>query len=314
MTGLFLFAFNTGFAQEAATESTSGYLSTENILWVVLVISVILLVALVSLLYSTVRYLTRMAASQVLREVGVDLEKKLKEKEAEKQTSWQEFKQAMTEAVPVEEEEDILMDHEYDGIRELDNKLPPWWVGMFYASIIFSVVYMAYYHVFGGPSSEEEYQMMMAEAAASIEAYKKANPTLINEDNVEALTNVYDIADGKKTFLSVCQACHGAEGGGKEGLGPNLTDEYWIHGGSIKDIFSTISNGVPAKNMPPWKEQLSPKQIQQVASYVLTLQGTNPPGAKAPEGELYDPGAEEGKEKHDAVTEGDTTVTAQTAK
>lgn len=186
----------------------------------------------------------------------------------------------------IEEEHEIILDHNYDGIRELDNKLPPWWVYGFYATIIFAVVYMARYHIFGGIDQETEYQMAVAEAKVQIEEYKKTAKDLIDFNTVELLTGGEDIKAGETVFTANCVACHKAGGGG--GIGPNLTDDYWILGGGIKNVFHTISEGGRAgKGMIAWKTDLKPSEMAQVASYVLSLHGTNPADAKEPEGELF---------------------------
>lgn len=194
----------------------------------------------------------------------------------------------LTDRVPLEEEEAIMLEHEYDGIRELDNNLPPWWVYMFYATIIFSVVYLVRFHITGdGKLSIEEYEEQMAEAAAQKEEQMAAGGEQITEDNVTYLADAPSIEKGAAIYKGNCATCHGQLGEG--GAGPNLTDEYWIHGGSVKDIFSTIKYGVPAKGMIAWESQFSPEQMQQVASYIMTLVGTNPPNPKDPQGELYVP-------------------------
>lgn len=184
-------------------------------------------------------------------------------------------------AVPIEREEEIMLDHEYDGIRELDNNLPAWWVYMFYLTILFSGVYLAYYHFLGGNLQEAEYK----EEIAIAEKHKASLANSINEANVTVLTDEARLANGKTLYSQYCGACHGKSGEG--GVGPNLTDEYWLHGGNIKDVFKTITNGVPQKGMISWKAQLSPAQIQEVSSYILSLKGSNPANAKEPQGDLY---------------------------
>jgi len=193
----------------------------------------------------------------------------------------------MSGAVPVSAEQDIMFDHDYDGIRELDNQLPPWWKYMFYLCILYAIGYLAVYHVFGiGKSSTERYEAEMSKAEADIRANRANSPKdLINEDNVVQLTDEASLNQGKSFFKANCVACH-AEGGAGN-VGPNLTDEYWIHGGGIKNVFHTITNGVPEKGMIAWKTQFSPAQIQSIASYVLSLQGSNPPNPKEPQGDIW---------------------------
>lgn len=187
---------------------------------------------------------------------------------------------------PIEEEGEIILDHNYDGIRELDNSLPPWWLYGFYATIIFSAIYLVRYHIFDGPTQIEEFETQLAEAKIEIEEYKKTAKDLVDVNTVEVLTSAEDLNTGKSIFETNCVACHMADGGG--GIGPNLTDEYWILGGGIKNVFKTISEGGRSgKGMIPWKAQLKPSQIAKVASYVLTLQGTTPANPKAPEGDIW---------------------------
>lgn len=187
---------------------------------------------------------------------------------------------------PMAKEDAIVLDHEYDGIRELDNNLPPWWINLFYLTIIFAVGYMLYYHVFDGPTQEMEYNKELADATIAIEEFKKNNPDLIDASTVELLTDASDLGKGKSIYTDLCAACHRADGAG--GIGPNLTDDYWILGGDIGSIYTTISEGGRSgKGMVPWKGELNPLEIAQVSSYIVSLVGTNPPDAKGPEGDLY---------------------------
>lgn len=202
-----------------------------------------------------------------------------------------EWYQKMMASKPMENEEEIVLEHEYDGIRELDNVLPPWWKYLFYATIIFAVVYLVKYEVFNGTTQLEELENEIAKAELQIAEYRKNNKDLINIDNVEFLSDEADLAAGKQIFIESCAACHKESGAG--GIGPNLTDEYWILGGGIKNIFNTVSEGGrPGKGMIPWKSELNPMQIAQVSSYIMTLEGTNPPDGKEPEGEKWDPDSE----------------------
>lgn len=205
----------------------------------------------------------------------------------QKRFGW--FKRKYTEmlgAKPIESEQEIVLDHNYDGIRELDNKLPPWWTSLFYISIVFAVVYFVYYEVFDGPTQIDEYETEVAIADKEIAEFKKNNKDLIDAETVELLTEPSDLAAGKAVFTANCVACHKDDGGG--GIGPNLTDDYWILGGGIKNVFHTISEGGRAgKGMIPWKTDLKPSEIAQVASYVLSLYGTKPAEPKAPEGEIW---------------------------
>ncbi len=207
-------------------------------------------------------------------------------------TPFSKFIHSMTQSVSIQEEDDIMLDHNFDGIRELDNKIPPWWNALFYGAIVFAFVYMIDYHVIGdGNVQINEYEQEIKAANIRLEMLTKSG-AMISEETVTVLTDVGALSAGKETFTKNCAACHGFNG---EGLvGPNFTDEYWIHGGSIKNIFHTISEGVPAKGMISWKSQLSPNQIQEVGSYILSLKGTNPPNQKAAQGEKWVEPTEDG--------------------
>ena len=187
---------------------------------------------------------------------------------------------------PIEEEGEIILDHNYDGIKELDNSLPPWWLYSFYASIIFAVVYLVRYHIFEGPDQATEFEQEMVAANLAIEEYKKTAKDLVDINTVTVLTDASDLSAGKNIFETNCVACHMSDGGG--GIGPNLTDEHWILGGGIKNVFKTIlEGGRDGKGMISWKATLKPLEMAQVASYVLTFQGTTPANPKAPEGEIW---------------------------
>lgn len=187
---------------------------------------------------------------------------------------------------PIEEEGEILLHHDYDGIKELDNVLPPWWINLFYVTIIFGLVYLVKYHIMDGADQKKEFEIEMEEARIAVEEYKKTAKDLIDANSVTLLTDEGDLAAGKKIFETNCVACHRADGGGA--IGPNLTDEYWVLGGGIKNVFHTITEGGrDGKGMVAWKGTLKPSEIQLVASYVLSLQGTNPVDPKAPDGEIW---------------------------
>jgi cytochrome c oxidase cbb3-type subunit III len=209
-----------------------------------------------------------------------------------KESDWyKKLLKTLTKSEPIENEDDILLDHDYDGIKELDNNLPPWWVYLFYACIIFAVVYLVRFEVMGGDNQEMEFKKEMAQAQIDIDEYKKTAPDLMDEKTVTLLTDPADLAAGKAIFTTNCVACHRADAGGQ--IGPNLTDDHWILGGGIKNVFHTITNGGrDGKGMIAWKASLKPKEIQHVASYVLSLRGSNPVDPKAPDGEIWvDPNA-----------------------
>ncbi|WP_128547511.1 cbb3-type cytochrome c oxidase N-terminal domain-containing protein [Larkinella soli] len=195
-------------------------------------------------------------------------------------TLWQRF----AGLVPLKRENELMMEHSYDGIQELDNPTPPWFMLLFYGTIAIGLVYLVVYHVIGdGDVMVQEYTQEVAIAERQREIYLKKVAGSINENTVTVVKDAPAIESGKALFNQYCTACHGESAEGK--VGPNLTDEYWLHGGNIKAVFHTIAEGVPEKGMVPWKKQLNPLQIQQVASYILNLKGTNPPNAKEPQGE-----------------------------
>ena len=184
-----------------------------------------------------------------------------------------------------EEEAKKLSDHAYDGITELDNFMPPWLQWVFLGSIGFALVYFVQYTVMGtGLTGAEEYQEEVAQEAIAAETRKASMLAGIDETTVVFDTSESALNSGKTIFESNCAACHAADAGG--GVGPNLTDSYWLHGGTIQDVFKVIKFGVVEKGMVPWQDQLSPEEIQQVASYILSLKGTTPASPKAPQGEL----------------------------
>ncbi len=196
------------------------------------------------------------------------------------------FQLVGTGAVAVEKEADIMINHPHDGIYELDNRLPPWWVSMFYMTIIFAVGYMAYYHyIYPEKTQLAEYKESVKKANILKAQIMERQANMVNENSVVALTDAPSLDLGKGIYIGKCAVCHGQKGEG--GIGPNMADEFWLHGGSIKNIFTTIKHGVPDKGMIAWEAQMSPSEIQSVSSYILTLHGTNPPNPKAPQGEKY---------------------------
>lgn len=220
------------------------------------------------------------------------------------------------------DEKDKLLDHDYDGIKELDNDMPRWWLWLFYITIIWAVLYMLYYHVFDiGYLSSDEYKQEVNPQYVRVSAaddkvlgildeyhspfYKTGgditprmlamgeDETPFVEVTAESDTATYvelsdaaEISAGKEIFLKNCIQCHGAAGEG--GIGPNLADNYWLHGGSFTNVVKSVKYGYPAKGMISWRGFLSEDKILQVASYVRTLKGSNPPNGKAPQGELYE--------------------------
>lgn len=202
---------------------------------------------------------------------------------------WERFTQQMNASVPLEKEKDIELDHSYDGIKELDNYLPPWWKWLFYGTIAWAAIYVVVFHFSNSlPLSIEEYQNELALAEEQAIKLKAAKPqTTIDESTLQFTRDEAVINKGKSVFVTNnCGSCHRNDGGGNA-IGPNLTDEFWLHGGDVKNIFVTIRNGVVEKGMPAWGKAMSPENVRDVTFYVMSLQGTNPPAAKAGQGELF---------------------------
>ncbi|MDP4285434.1 MAG: cbb3-type cytochrome c oxidase N-terminal domain-containing protein [Bacteroidota bacterium] len=221
------------------------------------------------------------------------LPQKAKAKSAAFSAWWSRIdKKLFTKAVPIEREADILLDHDYDGIRELDNALPPWWKYGFYITIGIAIVYLLNYEVLGyGENPTQEYNEEMAKAKIQMEAYAAKSGNTVDENNIK-MPGSDGLAKGKEIFTTTCWPCHGKLGEG--GVGPNLTDDYWLHKGSLKDIFESIKNGYPDKGMQSWEKTFSAVQINDLAGYIKSLRGTNPPNGKAPQGDLYTEDADSG--------------------
>ncbi len=237
------------------------------------------LLIVVSLEFAVVLILVRM----LFRFLGLPVE--AQPAAAKKRFDFKKFFQKVNQTVPLAEEDSLDMAHDYDGIRELDNKVPAWWRYAFYASILFGVVYL--YRMFGTgdiPDQITELQTANEIAAAQQAEYLNNAANNVDENNV-TLLDAAGIAEGGALYAKNCVACHGDKGQG--GVGPNLTDDYWLHKGGIKDVFHSIKYGWPEKGMKSWKDDFSPAQIAQLASYVKSLHGSNPPAAKEKQGELY---------------------------
>ncbi|WP_243403355.1 cbb3-type cytochrome c oxidase N-terminal domain-containing protein [Sphingobacterium haloxyli] len=208
------------------------------------------------------------------------------EQRAEKanKVDWQALWAKLLSLRPLEEEKDLEIDHEYDGIKELDNPVPAWFNALFYSTITFGIVYLLVYHVFGwGPDQDQEYQREMALAEKAKQEFLAQSANLVDESTIAVDTTGTLAASGKGIYAANCAVCHGNAGEG--GIGPNLTDDYWLHGADIKDVFAVVKYGVPEKGMVPWEQTLTPGQIAEVSNYIITLAGTNPPNPKEPQGE-----------------------------
>lgn len=206
---------------------------------------------------------------------------------------WTRFIEKMNASVPMSEEKNIEMDHSYDGITELDNHLPPWWKWMFYATVVFAFVYMIIFHFSDSlPLQTEEYENEIAFAEEQARNLKASQPQAsIDENALVYTTDAAIIEKGKSVFMNnACGSCHRNDGGGNT-IGPNLTDEYWLHGGDVKQVFQTVKNGVVDKGMPAWGKAMSPQDVRDVTFFIMSLQGTNPPDGKAPQGDIFKQGS-----------------------
>lgn len=270
------------YVQASGNESTwyaaaSKMDFNQVLLLLILVLVVVLLLLLVALLLYLLSFI-----SAVMQKENPAL--------ADQPSLWSKFKERfltgkLDEVGGKEEEAKKMSDHAYDGITELDNFMPPWLQWVFLGSIGFALIYFGHYTVMGtGLTGAEEYQEELAQEAITAETRKASMLAGIDETTVVFDTSESALNTGKSIFESNCAACHAADGGG--GVGPNLTDSYWLHGGTIQDVFKVIKIGVVEKGMVPWQDQLSPEEIQQVASYIVSLKGTTPASPKAPQGEL----------------------------
>lgn len=245
-------------------------------------------------LVGIVTLLVLVVAIMLLQVLNTFVEKAAQEKAAAlgvvyvKEPSWWiKLDRKITNAVPLEKEATIVLDHNYDGIKELDNHLPPWWKWLFYGTIAWSVFYLVVYHVIdSAPLQDQEYDNEIALAEASAQKLRASQPIASIDENALAYSNdAALIGKGQLIYKSNCASCHKDKGEG--GIGPNLTDAYWIHGGSIKNIYATIKNGVAEKGMISWSSILKPEEMRDVSFYIMSIQGTNPPNAKAAQGPLW---------------------------
>jgi cytochrome c oxidase cbb3-type subunit 3 len=256
------------FSYPGEGEKDATWILVEDIdLYFMLFINIILLFVLL--------YLRRMFKDFMLM-VRPEAVKLKKEKSIKK------INVILTDAVAIEEEHTILMQHEYDGIRELDNNLPPWWVWGFYATIIFAVIYIFDYHILRTSDLQiQAYDKEMAQSKLDVDAYLSKMAMNVDETNATLLTAAGDLSSGKALFDVNCVVCHNPKGEGN--IGPNLTDDAWIYGPDVKDLFNTLKYGTP-NGMPEHASKLNPVQIQQVASFVLSLPLT---AGKIAEGKVF---------------------------
>jgi len=216
--------------------------------------------------------------------VGIERKRRVKPVKVKSAKSWFD-KLNDTKSVDAETEADVDMGHDFDGIHELNNPTPPWWRYSFYFSIVFAVVYIWRTEIaHSAPSQLEELAIAEKSAAEEKAEYLKNAANNVDEKTVTLITDAAELAAAQKLFSANCAPCHGPQGQGV--VGPNLTDDYWLHGGKVNDVFSTIKYGVPDKGMKSWKDDFSPKQIAQLASYIKSIKGSNPPNPKEQQGTL----------------------------
>lgn len=226
-------------------------------------------------------------AGLLVKTAEIILRKKAAEKGEVRLSFYQQFKKKWVTGNlrPVDQQADMLLDHNYDGIKEMDYGMPPWLKYVFIGTFLFAVFYVPAYLIFDiVPDQQTEYQAEIDEAALIAEAKMKAGFISITAETAEYQTDEAVMKAGQVLYKKNCAVCHADDGGG--GVGPNLTDDYWIHGEDMKGVFTTISEGVPAKGMIPWKGLMSPQQIQDVSNYILSMVGTAPAQGKEPQGEL----------------------------
>ena len=275
------------FAQNQAV--ATPVISSSGIL-----LTIIILMALVLLFQSVViRRLTGLVHEQQYKikhgkEMPIEEEatREIKKRDDVLSNLWK----SLTRSNPAGKQKDVMLDHNYDGIQELDNIMPPWLQLILYGTIVFAVIYILIYHVYDtGKLPKEEYAYELQMAQQQKDARLKLVGASVDETSVKQLTDAASLGTGKTIFIARCSPCHGQLGEGN--VGPNFTDDYWLHGGTVNDIFKTVKYGVPAKGMVPWQGVLKPEEMQDVVSYVMSLHGTNPPNAKAPQGVLFTPSA-----------------------
>jgi cytochrome c oxidase cbb3-type subunit 3 len=269
LLALFALTFSTGvMAADGGAESTSLIPFPDSVFWAYIVTDVVLIMIMIYF-----AGIVKGSISDLVELRGLFKWKKL--------TLWT---KKLTKAVPMEDEASILLDHDYDGITELDNQLPPWWKYGFYITVVWAFVYFFYYQVFEiGNLQEAEYLAEMEEGERQMAEYKAAHPEMITAENAELLTDAASIAQGRSIYDQKCKSCHMEGGAG--GVGPNLSDDYWLHGGDMASVFTTISDGVPMNGMAAWKALLPANEIQAVASYILQLEFVE---GKEPQGELVE--------------------------
>jgi cytochrome c oxidase cbb3-type subunit 3 len=268
----------TGFSQEAAP---SDSMTTLYVVGALVLIVLLLVIGVAIVLLRSLNMLVDQTLKERAKTLGVAY--------VPPPSLWSKLSQKLNASVPIEHEKDIDLGHSYDGIRELDNHLPPWWKWLFYGTIAWSFVYLVVFHISSSlPLSIEEYQIEVAAAELEKKRFLASQPQLaIDLDKLEYTQDAEILARGEKVYAINCVPCHRNDGGGNT-IGPNLTDNYWIHGGTVKNVYSTVSDGFVEKGMPAWGKTMSQGDVRDVTFFVLSLQGTSPANAKAPQGDLME--------------------------
>jgi cytochrome c oxidase cbb3-type subunit III len=285
LTLIFILSGVSAFAQEAAESSSfwrdplSDPLFPFYVVTAFVFLTAFLVVIVAIYMLQVLNVFIRKAAEERAEKLGIQF--------VQQPSLWTKFWNSINDLKPIEQDKDIMLDHNYDGIRELDNHLPPWWKWLLYGSIVWAGIYLVVYHVTGSlPLMDGEYQNEVALAEEQKAKFLASNPPVaIDESALEYVADEAILKKGRTIYVTNCASCHLADGQGS--IGPNLTDDYWLHGGSITDIYTVIKNGVQEKGMIPWGPVLSPEQIRDVSFYIKSIHGTNPPNPKAPQGELY---------------------------
>lgn len=246
-----------------------------DVLMVVLIIVMIALIVSAVVIQKAMRSILMLTVPNLMAEEAAV--------KASKKTNWKAIWEKMLGLRPIEEEKDLLIDHEYDGIKEMDNPIPVWFNALFYSSVTFGVVYLLVYHVFGwGLLQDAEYKQELKIAEIAKKEYLATAANLIDENSITLDETGVMASAGQTIFAANCVACHGNHGEGT--IGPNLTDNFWLHGGEIKDIFKIIKYGVADKGMVPWEQTLTPAQIAELSNYIVSLRGTTPENPKEAQG------------------------------
>ncbi|CAL1521160.1 cbb3-type cytochrome c oxidase N-terminal domain-containing protein [Chitinophaga sp. MM2321] len=270
---LLLVCSSSAFAQDAAATASPYFTRLSSSSFYLLISIIILELGVIISLLFVLRFL-------------VGIKRKRKPAKAvvpgKPRVSWLE-KLNKTRTIDAASETEQDMGHDFDGIRELNNPTPPWWKWSFIFCICFGIVYFWRTEIsHSAPGQLQELAMAEEKAAIAKEAYLKNAANNIDENNVKLLEDANDLAAGQKMFIASCAPCHGPQGQGV--VGPNLSDDYWLHGGKLNEIFKTIKYGVPDKGMKAWQEDFSPKQLAQLTSFIKSIQGSNPPNPKEPQG------------------------------